>query len=315
MANPDHVNIFHSGTQIWNQWRLDNQSVMPDLSDENLSARRLVAMKTPENSGVTLSGSRRREANLTRMDHYWTAIIKSDRTNIDLSSTSLRNSDLSGLQLSRANLSRADLIGANMSGSILYETILSDAIMQDTTLVGIDLSTAVGLETVRHLGPSGIGLDTIFHSKGRIPEAFLRGVGAPNIFIDNIKLLTANRVPYYSCFISYSTKDQQFIERLHADLRANGVRCWYAPEDLRTGDPIRHRIYEAVGRHDKLLVVLSKSSIDSVWVGSEVETALENERAQKNRFVIFPISLDDTIMNTGTAWAAEIRRKTQSAYH
>jgi hypothetical protein len=38
---------------------------------------------------------------------------------------------------------------------------------------------------------------------------------------------------HYSCFISYSAKDQEFAERLHADLQNKGVRCWFAPHDLK----------------------------------------------------------------------------------
>jgi len=42
-------------------------------------------------------------------------------------------------------------------------------------------------------------------------------------------------IQFYSCFISYSTKDQVFAERLHADLQNKGVRCWFAPHDLPIG--------------------------------------------------------------------------------
>jgi hypothetical protein len=43
--------------------------------------------------------------------------------------------------------------------------------------VDVDLSTAIGLENVRHHGPSTIGIDTIYASEGKIPEVFLRGFG------------------------------------------------------------------------------------------------------------------------------------------
>jgi hypothetical protein len=59
--------------------------------------------------------------------------------------------------------------------------------------------------------------------------------------------------------------------------------------------------------HDKLLLVLSKDSVKSEWVESEVEAAFEKERKQK-RTVLFPIRLDDAVMETEEAWAAEIRR-------
>jgi uncharacterized protein involved in type VI secretion and phage assembly len=34
------------------------------------------------------------------------------------------------------------------------------------------------------------------------------------------------------CFISYSSKDQQFASQLHRDLERAGIGCWFAPEDL-----------------------------------------------------------------------------------
>lgn len=57
----------------------------------------------------------------------------------------------------------------------------------------------------------------------------------------------------------------------------------------------------------KVVLVLSEHSIESDWVESEVETALEKEREQ-GRIVLFPIRLNDSVMETDKAWAAEIRR-------
>jgi hypothetical protein len=45
-----------------------------------------------------------------------------------------------------------------------------------------DLSEAKGLDAVSHYGPSSIGVDTIYMSKGKIPEAFLRNAGLPEKF-------------------------------------------------------------------------------------------------------------------------------------
>jgi hypothetical protein len=85
------------------------------------------------------------------------------------------------------------------------------------------------------------------------------------------------------------------------------VSCWFAPEDLKIGDEIRPKIDEAIRIHDKLLIVLSENSVGSPWVKKEVETAFEKERKQ-NRTVLFPIRLDDAVMETDEAWAADIRR-------
>ena len=104
-----------------------------------------------------------------------------------------------------------------------------------------------------------------------------------------------------------SSKDQEFADRLYADLQSKGVRCWFAPEDMKTGDEIRSRIDEAIRLHDKLLLVLSAYSVESSWVKKEVETAFEKEDRQK-RLVLFPVRLDEVVMQTTKAWAADIRR-------
>jgi hypothetical protein len=210
-----------------------------------------------------------------------------------------------------ADFSGADLIGADFSSALLTRTNFSDAKFDRTVLADVDLSQALGLDSVGHQGPSKITISTIYLSQGNIPEKFLRGAGLPDPFIGSIKSLVAAaaRFQFYSCFISYSSADCDFAERLHTDLQSRGVRCWFAPEDLKVGDRVRQSIDEAIGRYDKLLVVLSQNSVASSWVESEVEAAFEREPIGQCETALFPIRLDDSVMNTTQAWAADIRRK------
>lgn len=147
----------------------------------------------------------------------------------------------------------------------------------------------------------------VYLSRGNIPEVFLRGAGVPDSFIENMASLVGKPIEFYSCFISYSSKDQMFAERLHNDLQGEGVRCWFAPEDMRIGDRIRPTIDQAIRSYDKLLIVLSEHSIDSDWVEKEVEAAFEEER-KREKTMLFPIRLDSAVMETDQAWAADIRR-------
>ena len=103
-------------------------------------------------------------------------------------------------------------------------------------------------------------------------------------------------IQFYSCFISYSSRDQEFAERLHADLQAKGVRIWFAPHDLPIGARIRPAIDESIRVYDKLLLVLSEVSVGSQWVEQEVETALARARAPEGRTVLFPVRIDDAVM-------------------
>jgi hypothetical protein len=102
------------------------------------------------------------------------------------------------------------------------------------------------------------------------------------------------------------SKDQASAERLHADLQAQGVRCWFAPHDLPIGAKILDALDEAIRLRDKVLLILSKGAIASDWVEGEVTRALDEERERK-RPLLFPIRLDDAVLETKEAWARLLR--------
>jgi TIR domain-containing protein/pentapeptide repeat protein len=329
MANQEHLDILKQGVQAWNQWRNEHPDLQPvlqkaafiqpalgevkfiqaDLSEANLSGANLM--------GADLRHVNFRGANLSEANLYGACLIgvnligarllratlrKAELGGVNLYRASLREASLKAASLSIANLYGADLREADLRETNLFETNLSAANLRDADLSGatlrqtffgdVDLSTVNGLETVKHLGPSTIGIDTIIRSQGKIPEIFLRGAGVPPSIMEAIPSLIGSLKPidFFSCFISYSSKDQDFAERLYADLRAKGVRCWLDKEDLKIGEKFRPRIDEAIRRHDKLLLVLSQHSVRSVWVEKEVETAFEKERRYK-KLVLFPIRL------------------------
>jgi hypothetical protein len=291
------------GVTVWNAWNKERWGSQegPDLKEADLRHLDLSGINF---SGANLTGADLGKANL-RSAHFFASNLKAAELHgVDFWGASLQASDFRDSNFREANFGLARLRGANLAGADL-----SDSIMLDTIFARVNLSKVHGLEKVRHYGPSTIGVDTIYLSGGNIPEEFLRGAGVPESFIVHMKSLVGAMSPieYYSCFISYSSKDEEFAERLHADLRGKGVRCWFAPEDLKIGARLRPSFDEAIRVHDKLMVLLSEYSVKSPWVEKEVETAFENER-QQNRTVLFPLRLDEAVMETDQAWAADIRR-------
>ena len=148
--------------------------------------------------------------------------------------------------------------------------------------------------------------DLTLARSGPLPLAFLRGCGLPEALIDYLLSLLSEPFQFYSCFISYASRDQAFAERLYADLQKKGVRCWFAPEDMKIGDRLHRRIDETIRVYDKLFLILSKASMTSQWVEQEVETALAQER-QQGTTILFPVRIDNTIMTLETGWPALIR--------
>ena len=134
-----------------------------------------------------------------------------------------READLSYACLSSATLIRTNLTDATLSFTTLIGATLSSAVMGGTHLANLDLRTVKGLETVQHTGPSTIGTDTLERSQADIPEAFLRGAGLSDTFIEYVRSLVTRPIEYYTCFLSYSSRDQDMAERLYADCK-DGIK-------------------------------------------------------------------------------------------
>ncbi|MGB9123642.1 MAG: toll/interleukin-1 receptor domain-containing protein [Candidatus Angelobacter sp.] len=311
MANPEHVNILEEGVETWNKWRETNSSIVPNLAKADLSRVDLRGANLyqanlgganfdgAQLSRANLSGANLSRANLNRVKLSraklraaalgGTDFHKAELTSADLSGAQLTNANLSEARLTRADLSRTLLCGTYFSSVNLKEVNFTDSMMVDTILADVDLSQAKGLETVKHYGPSTIGFDTIQRSQGKIPDVFLRGAGVSDEFIAFIRAM-GGAIQFYSCFISYSSKDQLFAERLYADLQARGVRCWFAPHDVQGGKKLHEQIDDAIRVHERLLLILSPESINSEWVKTEIAKARKREVMEKRR-MLFPVLL------------------------
>jgi uncharacterized protein YjbI with pentapeptide repeats len=306
MANSEHLARLRRGVPKWNQWRRKNPSIRPNLSGADLF---LADLREVDVSEADLGRAILIKANLSDANLRGADLREADFGRANLIKASLFWANLSHASLFRADLSRADLVRADFSGADLRGADLGGAFLASTVFAGTNLDSTKGLESCHHWGPSSVGIDTIVRTGSTIPEVFLRGCGVPEPFIVNMKSLIGAMEPiqFYSCFISYSSQDQTVAERLHADLRAKNLRCWFAPEDLKIGDRFQERIEESIRVHDKLMIILSDASVQSAWVEREVNAAREREDREK-RTILFPIRIDDAVMDAPQPWAADIRR-------
>jgi hypothetical protein len=250
MANREHLAKLREDVEAWNDWRMDNLEVLPDLSRADLS------------------GANLERAYLERAD--------------------LSGANLEGANLEGAYLERADFSGANLSGAYLSHANLSGANLLETVFANTNLNDVKGLEACNHRGPSTIDHRTLAKS-GPLPLSFLRGCGLPDELIEYLPSLLNQAIQFYSCFISYSTKDQAFADRLYADLQNKNVRCRFAPHDIQGGKKIHEQIAEAIRVYDRLLLILSEASMNSEWVKTEIANARQKESTGGR--VLFPIAL------------------------
>lgn len=249
-------------------------------------------------------------------------------TGANLEGASLLGADLSDTHFIRANLYRAHLGSANLrrtkiSESILLETNIGMTYLNNCIISDCDLSKTINLKTVRHHGPSSIGIDTIYKSKGKIPKIFLRGCGVPENIITYMKSLVGQtkQIDFFPCFISYSHADKSFARRLYDTLQGRGIRCWLDEHDAKVGDPIQEAIDRGFRLTDKVILCCSKDSLNSAWVSRELTKAFSKEEQffkqnKKKSYVLVPLNLDGYLFLRKNkeyvwvdGWADEIRNR------
>ena len=324
MASHEHEEILRQGTKAVERWRKEHPHEILDLKGGSILNRYLSGINL---SGANLSGASLNSGRLPKADLSGADLSGADLSYADLSFANLTGADLSdanmfetrlvGADLSYASLFGADLVLAVLIGTRMLGTEFDGALLGSTIFGDCDLSQATGLESVVNIEPSVIGMDTVLKSVGSLPEQFLRNAGLPDVLLEFVQSLDPGANRFYTCFISFTKRDEAFAEKLHRDLKEKGVSCWFYPESAAWGRRTWDDIYRNVRKFDKVIVVCSEASLNSPAVLEEIELALDREadiarsRSQhpqdqsrekansgsQDPDVLFPIQLDNYILD------------------
>jgi uncharacterized protein YjbI with pentapeptide repeats len=293
-----------------------------DLRNADLTERDLSNI---DFSGANLGGANFSRSSLDTQDIKGTFTGYTALTDSNLKRSNWESSKLSYVRANGADFSHAKFNGVTFNHCGFQNANFTKAFIAaefDSTEVrgadfresniftssffNIDLSVAKNMNLASYHGESRIDYQTIKLSQS-VPTSLLAARGVAHFHIPYIDAISKNSAKHPSCFISYSVKDDKFIQRFKNEIANKGVRSWFAPRDLPFGASTRDVIESQIKSHDRLIVVLSKSSLQSQWVQFEVETALEMERKKKS-VIIVPICIDDQVFRSKVSWARHIVR-------
>lgn len=92
-------------------------------------------------------------------------------------------------------------------------------------------------------------------------------------------------------FVSYSSKDTDIVNYIVAKLRDMNIPYWKAPEMIPAGSSYAKEIPKAIQNCQIVLLILSSSSQESIWVEKEIDSAI------CNRKVIIPFQIEEMELN------------------
>ena len=329
MGSTKLIEVVKRGRAALAKWRRANPDVLLHLTDADLQDADLrgINLKRADLTGADLRGANLvgaqlseadltradlRGARLTKADFYSARLFKTtlsgaeagggyfrraDMTQSDLSGVDLTKADLREVNLKDGNLAGACLVGADLSLARLAGADMREALLGWSTLGHIDLSQVVGLDLIKHVGPSTLGFDTARQSYEKLSEEFLRGCGISEGVIQNWKSLFGHPAEEFSCFIRYAPDDESFAKHLYERAQSKGLRCWldempYSAKDRRSRSAPTS--YETT---ERVLICASKASLSSWWVNDEIERLAAREQQLKEDTgravrLFFPLNLD-----------------------
>ncbi len=247
---------------------------LPNTVLPRFSRRKVRGLVGANLKDVRLDGANLRDLDLAEACFDGAVLINADLTRADLRGASFRGAFMNG-----ANLTDAAMEGADLTAAVLGRTLLTR----------VDLSKVRGLHEVSHSGSSEIGLSTLIESSFQIPRKFLQAAGVSRGLLDDFD--NGRRFPntHQTCFLSYSSADSSFARLLYNALVVAGVRVFWDQMDILPGDALEERLAEAIREHDRFLVVLSDSSMESIWVRKELDLVWHSDPSALLPIRICPI--------------------------
>lgn len=93
-------------------------------------------------------------------------------------------------------------------------------------------------------------------------------------------------------FLSYSSVDRIYAEKLATDLLSWGVSVWWDQWEIKVGDSLIEKIQEGISTTSWLAIVLTPDSVSSPWVQKELSSVLISE-VEDAKVIVLPLLFRD----------------------
>lgn len=89
-----------------------------------------------------------------------------------------------------------------------------------------------------------------------------------------------------SIFLSHTSSDKPFVEKLAKDLKRIGIEVWYDKWQIGLGESITWKIESGIRENEYLGIILSPEALQSEWVKSELSAAWVKQMRSRKVFIL-----------------------------
>lgn len=299
-ANLNHANLQHA--DLTRTWLYHASLKQVNLNEASMRA-------------VRLGFADLRGASLIQSDAGKAEFTGSDMSDANCYAAAFWETNLSETNLSNADLRMANLRGAKLVYTQLHNSQVEGASIGSTVFGSIDFRTVIGLDEVEHWRPCHIDIDSLYRSKGIIPKIFLQRCGVPETMITYIKSIVSASKPieFYKVFLSFSSADADFADRLYQALNHRGISCWKYDREQHLGHDVYDNIDAGLKLSDKVVLVSSKAAWESPYVIEEIKYAVDRQLKSREAILI-PIAIDNTLSDASDFLMNIVARKIYASF-
>ena len=142
MANAEQLQIFQSGKDVWNQWRVTNPSALIDLSGINVSTSMFDPQLINAKGQVNLQQVNLRGSNLTNSQFSGVDMTGADCNGATLQNVTFAATNLSHVMFDGADLSHSKFWDGCAPGASFWDAVLEEAVLSGALLEGANFTNA-----------------------------------------------------------------------------------------------------------------------------------------------------------------------------
>ena len=140
-----------------------------------------------------------------------------------------------------------------------------------------EAAEAAGIPCLCYVTPPDVEVDEVMAKlRKKVMQIAVEFLSTPVALYIDLKAKLDQLKP--RIFISYSSKDKEFVDQIYGQLKNSGYYSWKDSESIPKAELWKDALVKALSEADIMLLILSPDAVSSKWVKEEWKTFFETKK-------------------------------------